>query len=314
MSKDIFILARQMAGKQDPIVSALLYQFCPAAAHWYLRNVQPEDVFDVVWRALEDYESGRSMAVCLEAYGLASLIPSVKSYIEQVTLFRSRYSAAGDSPELLPLFKGDRPSQSTFGLQNELNNLGGSWRSLVTYVRVWAFLLKDWKAQMKIPMGNQVVRTFRKFNVSLSVPGDSSSSEVQFPVWGWDVMIGKVRSIYLGLLVSRQMQDALRFALVNNSDLVGNKGWPGQRPYLFGLDRNLGTAEHINLSVEQKDILSMIVPMYETARTGSNFPLSVLRNREACLSCGYRKMCFGDKGNVLLSAVIQQLIHGNKRE
>jgi hypothetical protein len=314
MSKDIFILARQMAGRQNPIISALLYQFCPAAAHWYLRNVQAEDVFDVVWRALEDYETGKSLAVCLEAYGLASLIPSVKNYIEQVTLFRSRYSAIGDSPELLPLFKGDRPSQSTFGLQNELNNLGGSWRSLVTYVRVWAFLLKDWKAQMKIPAGDQVVRTFRKFNVSLSAPGDSSSSKVHFPVWGWDVMIGKTRSIYLGLLVSRQMQDALRFALVDNSDLVGNNGWPGKRPYVFGLDRNLGTAEHINLSVEQKDILSMIIPMYETARIGSNFPLSVLRNREACLSCGYRKMCFGDKGNVLLSAVIQQLIHGNKRE
>jgi hypothetical protein len=174
MSKEIFIPARQMAGMQDPIVSALLYQFCPAVAHWYLRNVQPEDVFDVVWRALEDYETGKSMAVCLEAYGLASLIPSVNNYIEQVTLFRSRYSAIGNSPELLPLFKGDRPSQSTFGLQNELNNLGGLWRSLVTYVRVWTFLLKDWKAQMKIPPGDQVVRTFQKFNVSLSAPSARS--------------------------------------------------------------------------------------------------------------------------------------------
>ena len=34
MSKDIFIVAKQMAGKQNPIVSALLYDFCPAAAHW----------------------------------------------------------------------------------------------------------------------------------------------------------------------------------------------------------------------------------------------------------------------------------------
>jgi hypothetical protein len=314
MSKDIFILARQTAGKQNPIVSALLYEFCPAAAHWYVRNVQSEDVFDVVWQALEDYETGKSMVEFLEAYGLASLIPSMKNYIEQVALFRSRYSAIGNAPELLPLFKENRPRQSTFGLQNELNNLGGSWKSVLTYVRVWAFLIKDWKAQMKIPPGEQAARTFKKFTVSLSAPGNYSSAKVHFPVWGWDVAIGKAHSLYLGLLVSGQLQDALRFALVYNSDLVGNQGWPGQRPYVFGLDRELGTAQPINLSLEQKDALSMIIPMYETARIGPNFPLSALTNRNACLSCGYNKVCRGDKGNMLLSAVVQQLIGQNKKE
>ena len=312
MSKDIFTVARQTAGERNPIVSALLYEFCPAAAHWYIRNVQSQDVFDVVWQALEDYATGKNMAEFLEGYGLATLIPSVKNYIEQVSLFRSRYSAIGNAPELLPLFKGDRPSQSTFGLSNELKNLGGSWKSVLTYVRVWAFLIKDWKAQMKIPIGDQVTRTFKKFTVSLSTPDDYSNSKVHFPVWGWDVMSGKVRNIYLGLLVSGQRQDALRFALVYNSDLVGDMCWPGQRPYVFGLDRELGAAQRINLSVEQKDALSMVIPMYETACVGPNFPLSVLRNRDACLSCGYRKVCCGNKGNMLLSAVVQQLIHENQ--
>jgi hypothetical protein len=312
MSKDVFTLSRLMAGKQDPIVSALLYEFCPVAAHWYVRHVQPEDVFDVVWQALEDYATGKSMAEFLEGYGLASLIPQIKNYIEQVTAFRSRYSAIGNAPELLPLFQSDRPGQGVIRLKNELKNLGGSWKSVLSYVRVWAFLIKDWKAQMKIPPGEQVTRAFKKFTVSLAVPGNNSSSEVHFPVWGWDVTIAKVRFINLGLLISGQRQDALRFALVYNANLVGEKGWPGQRPNVFGLDRELGTAEHINLSVEPKDALSMVIPMYETALMGPNFPLSLLRNGDACLMCGYRKVCRGDKGNTLLSAVVKQLIHENK--
>ena len=47
-----------MAGKQNPIVSALLYDFCPAAAHWYVRGAEPDEVFDVVWKAFEDYATG----------------------------------------------------------------------------------------------------------------------------------------------------------------------------------------------------------------------------------------------------------------
>lgn len=314
MHTDIFEVAKTTKGKPNPIVTSLLYSFCPAAAHWYVRNVQPDAVFDIVWRALEDYETGKSLTECLSAYGLATLIPDVKTYIEQVTIFRSRNNVLGASPELTPLFRGDRAGQSVFGLQNELNNLGGSWKSVLSYVRVWAFLMRDWKTQMKIPQGDQATRTFKKFIVSLSAPGDYSSSKIHFPVWGWDVTIGKVQSIYLGLLVSGQKQDALRFALVYNSDLVSDKGWPGQRPYLFSLDRDFGTADHINLSMEQKDVLSMTVRMYEAARVGPNFPLANLRDRNDCLSCGFKKVCYGEKGTMMLSAAVAQLIRENPRE
>jgi hypothetical protein len=275
MHRDIFEAIKNRKGKPSPIVAALLYSYCPAAAHWYVRNVQPEVVFDVVWLALEDYATGKSLADCLEGYGLATLIPDVKRYIEQVTLFRSRHTSMGVAPELTILFKGDRAGQSVFGLQNQLNNLGGSWKSVLAYVRVWAFLMRDWKTQMKIPPGEGVNRVFRIFTVSRSAPGDYSNSKVHFPVWGWDVTVGKVRSSYLGLLVSGQRQDALRFALVYNSDLVGDQGWPGQRPYLFSLDRDMGTADHINLAAEHDDVLGMVVRMYEAARVGPNFPLAV---------------------------------------
>lgn len=312
--RDIFEVARETKGKPNPVVAALLYSFCSAAAHWYVRNVQPEQVFDVVWQALEDYATGRSMVECLEGYGLAPLIPDVKRYIEQVTLLRSRHTSIGTAPELTILFKGERSGQSVFGLQNQLNNLGGSWKSVLSYVRVWAFLMRDWKTEMKLPPGDKVIRDFKKFVVSLSVPGLHTSSRVHFPIWGWDVMIGKVRSIYLGLLVSGQRQDALRFALVYNSDLVDDKGWPGQRPHLYSLDRDLGSASPINLSVEHGDALGMVVKMYEAARVGPNFPLAALRDRDICLSCGYKKVCYGERGNTLISAAVDQLIRENKRE
>ena len=61
MHTDVFEVARSTKGKPNPIVTALLYSFCPAAAHWYVRNVQPDVVFDVVWRALEAYETGKSL-------------------------------------------------------------------------------------------------------------------------------------------------------------------------------------------------------------------------------------------------------------
>ena len=314
MYRDLFEVARATKGKPSPIVAALLYAFCPAAAHWYVRNVQPEAVFDVVWQALEDYASGRSMVECLEGYGLTALIPDVKKYIEQVTLLRSRHSAVGTAPELTILFKGERSGQSVFGLQNQLNNLGGSWKSVLLYVRVWAFLMRDWKTAMKLPPGNKVIRDFKKFVLSLSVPGLHSNSRIHFPVWGWDVTVGKVRSIYLGLLVSAEKQDALRFALVYNSDLVDDKGWPGQRPYLYSLDRELGSASPINLSIDHKDVLSMVVKMYEAARVGPNFPLAILQDRDICLSCGYKKACYGEKGNILMSAAVDQMIRENKRE
>lgn len=309
MYTDIFEVARNTVEKPNPVVTALLYSFCPAAAHWYVRGIPPEVVFDVVWRALEDYATGKSLAECLRAYGLDILIPDVKNYIEQVTLFRSRNSGFGVAPELMPTFTGGRSSQNVFRLRKELSHLGGSWKNVVAYARVWAFLMRDWKYQMKVPLGEKAVRTFQKFTVSLSVPGLPSSSKVHFPVWGWHVTVGKVQSVYLGLFVSAQRQDAVRFAIVYNADPAGDQGWPGQRPYLFGLDRDLGTANPIHLALEHKDVLPMVLKMDEAARRGPNFPLAALRDRDNCLSCGYKKACYGEKGKVVMPAVVEQFLH-----
>lgn len=315
MSKDIFILANEARGRSNPIVAALLYDYCSLAAHWYVRNAPVEEVFDVTWQALEDYVTGRTMADCLKEYGLDSIIPSARAYIDKVTTFRRHHTHEMPAPETTPFFKIGKRTDSTFGIQNELQNLGGSWNNFLEYVRVWAFMVQDWKASMKLPMGENTTRTFKKFTVSLSAPGVHSRLRIHFPVWGWDVTVGKVRSVHLGLLVSNLMQDAVRFYLVNNSDLVGEKPWPDdKRPFLYALDQGTGEADYMNPRVTEKHALGSVMPMYRLARIGPNVSPAAFREYHRCLSCGYRKMCYGERGNTIPEATAVRLLQEDKRE
>jgi hypothetical protein len=84
MFKDIFILAQEYQGKSSPTVTALPYIYCPAAAHWYLRDTHVQDVFDITWKALEDYSSGITMADWLRKYDLGTVLPEVWKYVDQV--------------------------------------------------------------------------------------------------------------------------------------------------------------------------------------------------------------------------------------
>ena len=315
MSKDLFILAKETQGRSNPIVTALLYSYCPSAAHWYVRNSPVDDVFDLVWKALEDYATGRTLVECLTEYGLSTVIPDVKHFVEQVELFRRRQTYSVPAPETTMLFKSGKRADSIFSLQSQLENLGGSWNNVLEYARIWAYVIRDWKTSMKLRSEENARREFKKFTVSLSAPGVHSRLSVHFPVWGWEVTVGRVKSVYLGLLVSGRKQDALRFALVHNSDLVGDKPWPGgQRPYLYALDRVSGETEYMNLVVDHEYALNMVMPMYRAARIGPNLPLAALQDRGNCLSCGYRKICCGEKGNTLLVASLNQLLHESKRE
>jgi len=315
MSKDLFILAKETQGKSNPIVTALLYTYCPAAAHWYVRNTPVEDVFDLMWKALEDYATDKTLVDCLTEYGLDRVLPLVTEYISKVKAYRRHHTKGMPAPETTMQFKSGKRAGSTFGIQNELKNLGGSWNNLLEYTRIWAFWMRDWKTGMKLPMGENTSCEFKKFTVSLSAPDVSSRQRVHFPVWGWEVMVGRVKSIYLSLLVSNRAQDALRFALVNNSDLVGDKPWPdGKRPFLFAVDRVTGEVDYINPVVEHAGVSGLVMPVYRLACIGPNPPLAAYRDPHRCLACGYRRMCFGEKGKAMAAASLYQLLQEDKRE
>jgi hypothetical protein len=290
VSKDIFILAKQMAGKQNPIVSALLYDFCPAAAHWYVRGAEPEEVFDVVWKAFEDYATGKNFREIIEGFGLTTMIPEIRKYIAAVEECRSRYSKDGPAPEISHDLGATFSSQ--FGLQNQLNNLGGTLTEFKHYIRVWRFLMGDWKAGMKMDQKTTSQRIFQLFTVSLSAPGVVQSNlRVHMPVWGWEVRIGQARRVYLGLLVSNRKQHPLRFALVHGADRADDKTWPNNgRPDLWALDRDSGAVEPI--IVRSEAILNLIPRWHDEAQYGRNRPVG-LDDKETCRFCGYRTLCYG---------------------
>lgn len=318
MSKDLFLLARQMAGKQNAIVTALLYEFCPAAAHWYVRGAEPEEVFDVVWKAFEDYATGRSLRECLDGYGLSTLVPGVRTYMDKVKAVRSQYSRDGASPEVTHYI--EETFGSRFGLQNQLNALGGTLDDLKHYVRVWHVLMRDWKTNMRINPKKTEERIFQLFHVSLSVPGLMSALRVHFPVWGWEARTGKASVIYLGLLVSNRRQPMIRFSLVQNSDRVGDKPWPNHgKPLVYALDRDMGYADAISVNTGQA--LRLVPRWHEEARTGRARPIG-LDDTALCRFCGYKTLCYGRAGELrivprnqeILDEALEQLTNETVRE
>lgn len=319
MSKDIFILAKQMTGKNNPIVSALLYDFCPAAAHWYVRGVEPEEVFDVVWKAFEDYATGKDLRSVIEGYGLNTMLPEVRRYIDDIREVRSEFSIDGPSPELTHTLQ--HSFNSKFGLQNQLNALGGSLEEFKHYIRVWAFLMRDWKACMKMNQDPKNERIFQLFTVSLSAPGIVQTSlRVQMPVWGWEVQVGAVTRVYLGLLVRNRRQETLRFALANRAERAGDLKWPNNgRPDLYALDRDTGVAEPV--IVRDESILRLIPRWHEEAHFGRNRPVG-LDDPETCRFCGYRSSCYGKlppfhsmpRNPEILDVALEQLTGETSRE
>jgi hypothetical protein len=318
MSKDLFILAKQTAGKQNPITTALLYEFCPAAAHWYIRGAESTEVFDVVWKAFEDYATGKSLRQCLDGYGLSTLVPDVRIYMDKIKAIRSQYSRDGAAPEVTHYM--EESFGSRFGLQNQLNALGGTLRDLKHYIRVWHVLMRDWKSNMKMSARTSDERIFQLFTVSLSLPGMPSAFRVSFPVWGWEIRTGAARLAYLGLLVSNRRQPMIRFSLVQNSDRVGDKPWPHQgKPMVFGLDRDMGYADAISVNVQQA--LKLVPRWHEEARVGRNRPIG-LDDTEHCRFCGYRNLCYGKVGELqivprnqeILDDALEQLTNGTVRE
>ncbi len=244
----------------------MLYDFCPAAAHWYVRGVEPEEVFDVVWKAFEDYATGKDLRSVIEGYGLNTMLPEVRKYIDDIRAVRSEFSIDGPSPELTHTLQ--HSFNSKFGLQNQLNALGGSLEEFKHYIRVWAFLMRDWNPG--------IVQT---------------SLRVQMPVWGWEVRVGAVKRVYLGLLVRNRRQETLRFALANRAERAGDLKWPNNgRPDLYALDRDTGVAEPV--IVRDESILRLIPRWHEEAHFGRNRPVG-LDDPETCHFCGYRSSCYG---------------------
>ncbi len=269
-----------------PILSALLYAFCPTAARWWLAGAEPTPPFDAAWQSLQDLASGGTLLEHLNRYGFDKLTDEIKKYVQEVQTYRSLHPIP--APETLPLFRGGKiPAGSRFGSQNAIQNLGGDWRNLFIYVRTWAYLSQDWRIGMNTSRDAEYVLSGMK--VSLILP--SIRLPAQLDAWVWRVPVGHTMDIKIGVLTRRGEQDQLLFSLLGRSSPSGDQPWQNT-PMLFGLDRETGEAQHFEQTLPNKHLERTVTSLAELAKNGPYPPLNALRHASICRECGYRNLCY----------------------
>ena len=290
MYTDLFLaLLNRKNAREHPILSALLYTFCPTAAHWWFAGADPVLPFDPVWRSLEDLTSGGTLLDHLTRYGFEDLTDDIREYIHEVDQYRSQHPI--QAPELLPLFRGGKIDMARrFGSQNAINNLGGDWRNLFIYVRTWVFLSQDWRIGMVIDRTSQYSLSMEKVHLVLPF----TRLPVQFDTWIWKIPTGHVMETKIGLLLSRLEQDQLRFALMRHCHPLGQQPW-SNTPTIYALDRETGGVDHFEQTLSDDDLERVIQSLSNLTKNGPYFPLNALRQRSLCKKCGYQHLCFEKK-------------------
>src|SRR5689334_19788573 len=107
MYTDLFMaLLNRNNARGHPILSAMLYAFCPTAARWWLVGADPVLPFDPIWKSLEDLASGETLHDFLIKYGFDNLMEDIRTYIREVEEYRKQHAVR--SPELMPIFRGGK--------------------------------------------------------------------------------------------------------------------------------------------------------------------------------------------------------------
>lgn len=294
-------------GRGHPILAALMYVYCPAAARWWLAGADPQPSFDPVWQALEDSLSGNKLSdVLVNQYGYRSvaegkLVLSVKQYIAEVDAFR-RVHPGILAPELLPVFPGGQSGvRERFGETEALKKMGDNWKNLFTYTRAWAFLLNDWERQMKFTSSPS--RKKSDISVTVTLPEKSELKKLKFrktikwPAWEWRSKVDNRTRIVLGILTDGPI-DELRFTLIQHASSPEEEPpWPTS-PEIYVLNHTTGEAtlytSRLGLSTE--DLTRLIHALADKARNGPFPPLRALQDSDRCLAtCGYSAQCFSGK-------------------
>ena len=287
MYTDLFyaLLDRRNA-RGHPILSAMLYSFCPTAARWWLAGADPTPPFDPVWQSMQDLASGKTLLEYLVEYGFDGLVEEIRNYIREVEEYRSHNPM--QAPELMPLFRGGKiPAGRRFGSQNAINHLGGDWRNLFIYVRTWAFLSQDWRIGMRIERDAGYILSGEKLLLTLPF----TRLPVQFDAWIWKVPVGHVMETKIGLMISNMEQDQLRFSLVKHCNSSDNRPWPNT-PTVFALDRETGETTHFDQTLSDKDLERVVQSLSNLAKNGPHPPLNAIRQPSICKKCGYQHLCF----------------------
>lgn len=302
MMYDLYLaLLDESNSRPHPVLLALLYSFCPAAAGWWIRGiVPPKPQFNIVWKVLEDYASEKTLAECIQESGIGDLVDAIKLYIDAVKDYR-RQTPRLRAPELLPLFPH-------FGVETILGNrnhdainkhFGGKPQNVFEYVRIWAFVLQDW---MDIMADNRPVDiTLRKYELAVQLPGTATA--VSIPEWVWEYKVGQVDQPCIGLITDGGRQDHLRFLMSALSAPEPDHAW-GAKPRIYNLDPLNGDAAYYEPLAPTQRMIDVVHRLAGTAMTGPYPPLGALNRPHLCQECPFHAQCFDGFG-ALSEAVVR---------
>ncbi len=276
-----------------PLLAALAYAFCPAAAGWWLAGADPEAPYDLAWKTLADCSRGISLKDSLVEMGLETYVGDVRKQVERIENLRSRFSQM-KAPELSSLFTNHVVDiNARFGGQEAVNRFFNSkWGNLIEYGRIWAFVIDDWKAvfepEFKFRKNIKILLT----GLSLNLPG-VSRKPVWYPAWKFHLKVGHAQRIFLGFMVDDdEGQDQVRFALAANAGTYDDKPWE-VTPELYALNRRTGAALPYKPNITPRYGKALIGTLAEFARSGPYPPQRALNRPQDCSDyCGFYHLCY----------------------
>ncbi len=290
MYTDLFTaLLERRNPRKHPLLSALLYEFCPQASFFWRSGLDPHEIHDPVWKALQDYSDSGNLADQLRMYELEDFSESAKQYINDIQDFRS--SNPVRAPEISTLFPNGKPTAEEKRKFNQaVEKHFGDWPNLYAYIRTWAFLIGDWRLRSGI--SNEKTYLFRKTHLALVVPG--LGEPVYWQVWAWWVKIENQTSVDIGLLTPDRLRDPFRPWLVRTASLDGDRGWPAM-PTIHHLNDQTGEVNDPENYLPDTQLKNMLSKLAVIAETGPYPPLNLLRRPSACQACGFYKFCFNEE-------------------
>ena len=289
--------------REHPVFAALLYAFCPTAVKWWQNGAEPSIPYDVAWDAASDFASGITLKEAIQTREVPDLLGHVKKYIKVVEACRKSPASNYRASELSPAFGGEEIEVTArTGYQAAFDkHFGGDWRNLLRYVRVWAFLIPDWRGDAAIQPGKGEY-AFERVSVAFSVPRLTWRT-LEWPGWAWRVKNGRALRIVLGMMVNDNAQDELRFALAAGSPgyfadteedgRIKRRVVPWEAtPHVYSLDRRVGWARPMNAHFDVEKLVAHIPDLSAAASKGAAPPMGALTNYRKCERCGFHALCF----------------------
>ena len=259
-----------------PVLSALLYTFCPAASRWWQAGADPVISFDPLWQAHNLRASGLTLREALESRGLGELMVHARKYVEQVGAFREQLQNRHiRAPELLPTFLGGKlPFAARHGLASAFEQIGG-WQNFYPFVRAWAFSLRDWQAAFGLPAIPELERTGMTMKMFSAEP-------ILLSIWK---LRGSGRTA-LGLLVSGSRYQTGWIAEVFLHSL---NGIYTEDLYLLS---EAGHAVRVETRLGPAVLRTLLERVSAITQTGPFLPVNALNDPARCRRCGFHHLCW----------------------